>query len=256
MAKVFKKIKEYFSEWNWFELTFIIVFELAFIVLGIVLKQSFFSCLYSIAILLGAFFLAKGKWYAYIFCILGILNYVYLSFTEMYYAEAVWHLCFTVPMYVVSMIQWFKHQQGKEVKIRRITKLETILFILGVIVLCVLIWLILTLIEAPQALTSALAVTFSAMANYLAMRRSDWSFVAYCFDDVFVIVLWLIPVIQGETAVFNVMLTMFAFLINDTYGLINWSRIKRKQSMLDSEKAEVSKSQLEQQSETQQIKND
>ena len=234
MAKVFKKIKDYFSEWNWFELTFITVFEIAFIVLAVVLEQPFFSWFYSIAILLGAFFLAKGKWYAYIFCILGILSYVYLSFTELYYAEAVWHLCYTVPVYIISMIQWFKHQQGKEVKIRRITKLETILFIVGIVVLCLSIWLILSLIEAPQALTSACAVTFSAMANYLAMRRSDWSFAAYCFDDVFVIILWIIPVLQGEIALFNVMLTMFAFLINDAYGLINWARIKRKQAALDS----------------------
>ena len=68
------------------------------------------------------------------------------------------------------------------------------------------------------------------MANYLAMRRSDLSFVAYCFDDVFVIILWLIPVINGDIGLLNVLITMFAFLINDIYGVIKWAKIKRIQA--------------------------
>lgn len=62
------------------------------------------------------------------------------------------------------------------------------------------------------------------------MRRSDLSFVAYCFDDVFVIILWLIPVINGDIGLLNVLITMFAFLINDIYGVINWAKIKRIQA--------------------------
>ncbi len=55
------KIKNYFSEWNWFEISFITIFEIAFIVLGIVFKQPFLSTLYSTTILLCAFLLVKGK---------------------------------------------------------------------------------------------------------------------------------------------------------------------------------------------------
>lgn len=230
MKKVFSSIKNYFSEWNWFELSFIFFFEILYIVLGIIFKQDFFSCFYSMTILLCAFFIAKGKWYAYIFGIIGILTYCYLSFTQQYWAEAIWHLVFTVPMYVVSLINWFRNQQNKEVKIRKISKLETILFIIGLIVMCAAIWLVLYLVKAPQPLVSAFSVTLSAMANYLAMRRSDFSLIAFCFDDIFIIVLWLIPVIQGEVVLLNVAITMFAFLINDIYGVINWRNMKAKQA--------------------------
>ncbi len=116
------------------------------------------------------------------------------------------------------------------VKIRKITKLEIVLFIFGFVTLFVGFYFLLKFLNTPQALTSALAVMFSGMANYLAMRRSDLSFVAYCFDDVFVIILWLIPVINGDIGLLNVLITMFAFLINDIYGVINWAKIKRIQA--------------------------
>ena len=160
---------------------------------------------------------------------LGILTYCYLSFTQQYWAEAIWHLVFTVPMYIASMINWLKNQHNKEVKIRKISKKETILFIIGLIVLCTSISLILSYVGAPQPIISAFSVTLSAMANYLAMRRSDFSLIAYCFDDIFIIVLWLIPVIKGEVVLLNVAVTMFAFLINDIYGVINWRKMKAKQ---------------------------
>ncbi len=224
------KIKNYFSEWNWFEISFITIFEIAFIVLGIVFKQPFLSTLYSTTILLCAFLLVKGKWYAYIFGLVGISVYIYISFQNDYYGESIWHLCITVPLYISSIINWFKNQQNKVVKIRKITKLEIVLFIFGFITLFVGFYFLLKFLNTPQALTSALAVMFSGMANYLAMRRSDLSFVAYCFDDVFVIILWLIPVINGDIGLLNVLITMFAFLINDIYGVINWAKIKRIQA--------------------------
>lgn len=224
------KIKNYFSEWNLFEICFILIFEIVFIVLGIVFKQPILSTIYSVFILLCAFLLVKGKWYAYIFGLIGISVYIYISFQNNYYGESIWHLAITIPFYITSMINWFRNQQNKVVKIRKITKLEIVLFIFGFIGLFVGFYFLLKFLNTPQALTSALAVTFSGMANYLAMRRSNLSFVAYCFDDVFVIILWIIPVINGEMGVLNVLITMFAFLINDIYGVFNWIKIRKMQA--------------------------
>ncbi len=230
LKKFFSAVVNYFKDWNWFELLFVFTFEIAFIVLGIIFKQTAFSIIYSITILLCAFLLTKGKWYAYIFGLIGISCYVHLSFTQHYWGEAVWHLCLTIPMYITSLCTWKKNQLKKVVKQRKISKLEWCLFLLGSAIVCVCLYFILNAVNTPQALTSSCALMFSGMANYLAMRRSDFSFVAYCFDDIFVIVLWIIPVIKGDIALLNVAITMFGFLINDIYGVINWSRIKKEQT--------------------------
>ncbi len=239
IKNVFKSVINYFKEWNWFELCFIFTFEIVFIVLGIVYKQSFMSCLYSITILICAFLLAKGKWYGYIFGVFGMLAYCYMSFLEHYWAEAVWHLVVTIPIYLISIFSWFRHQQNKVVKIRKITKLEVTLFVLGLVIMCAAIWIVLWAVNSPLAWSSAFAITFSFASNYLAMRRSNAAFVVWCLDDVFVIVLWLIPVINGEIALLNVAITTFAFLINDIYGVINWRRMNKQQQFQDAAAAQL-----------------
>lgn len=232
------KIKNYFSEWNWFELSFIIIFEITFLVLGIVFKQPFLSSLYSMTILLCAFLLVKGKWYAYIFGLVGILTYCYISYQNRYWGEAIWHLIITTPLYITSLVTWLKNQQNKVVKIRKITPLEYVLFFLGFTGLFFGAMFLLKHFDTPQYLSSAFAITFSGMANYLAARRSNLTFVAYCLDDVFVIIIWLIPVINGEIGLLNVAITMFAFLINDLYGVYNWIRIRKKQLKYNQEMQE------------------
>lgn len=231
MKNIFKPIISYFKEWNWFELVYLFSFEIAFVVLGILFNQTWLSIAYSVLILLFALLMVKGKWYGYILGILGMSCYVWLSFLHQYWAEAVWHLAYTIPAYFICIVTWKKHQQNKVVKQRRITKLEVTLFIIISAIVCGAIWAILWALKSPQAWASAFAVTFSAMANYLAMRRSDFSMVAYCFDDIFVIALWLIPVLQGEIISLNVAVTMFAFLINDIYGVINWRKLKKQQDL-------------------------
>lgn len=225
-----KKILNYFSEWKWFEVVFVLLFEIVFIVLGIVFSQPFLSTFYSVTILLCAFLLVKGKWYAYIFGIVGISVYIFISYKTMYYGEAIWHTCITLPLYFSSIINWFRNQQNRVVKIKKISKLEVVLATLGFIAIFFGFYFLLLALNTPQALTSALSVMFSGIANYLAMRRSDMCFIAWCMDDVFVIVLWLIPVIGGEIGLLNVLITMFVFLINDAYGVFNWIKIKGKQT--------------------------
>ncbi len=225
------KIKNYFNDWNLFEMIFIFTFEILFIILGIIFNQPFISSLYSTTVLLCVFFLAKGKWYGYVFGLIGTLSYCYIALSQDYYGECLYNLVVTFPLYVVSIVCWFNNQLNKVVKIRKkLEKREIFIFILENIGLFVLMNLFLYSTNSPQWLTSSFAITFSFTADYLAMRRSDFTFIAYCFNDIFLIILWIIPLLNGEISLLNVSVTMFAFLINDIYGVINWRKIKRIQN--------------------------
>ena len=69
----------------------------------------------------------------------------------------------------------------------------------------------------------------SIIATYLTARRSEYGFVGFIINDIILIVLWSIPVINGNTNIIPILLCPTLLLINDIYGVYNWKRIKNKQ---------------------------
>ena len=76
---------------------------------------------------------------------------------------------------------------------------------------------------------STFSVVISFIASYLIARRSSRGFIGFIINDITLIVLWGIPVIQGNLTIIPVLLCPVLLLINDIYGTYNWRRIKQKQ---------------------------
>ena len=60
-------------------------------------------------------------------------------------------------------------------------------------------------------------------------RRSKYGFVSCIVNDLILIVLWGIPIIQGNLLLLAMLINPIMNLINDTYGVINWTKMQRKQ---------------------------
>ena len=63
----------------------------------------------------------------------------------------------------------------------------------------------------------------SLMATYLIVRRNKYSFLFYVANDVILILLWGMPVIQGNLLLLPMLIDPVILLINDSYGLKNWN---------------------------------
>jgi hypothetical protein len=63
----------------------------------------------------------------------------------------------------------------------------------------------------------------------LTIFRSPYYAVAYSFNDIVLIVLWVLATIENP-AYFCMVICFVIFLINDTYGFINWQRLRKKQA--------------------------
>ena len=78
-------------------------------------------------------------------------------------------------------------------------------------------------------MVSTFSVMASIIATYLTARRCEHGFIGFIINDLILIVLWGIPVINGELNIVPVVLCPVLLLINDIYGVYNWKRIKNKQ---------------------------
>ena len=52
---------------------------------------------------------------------------------------------------------------------------------------------------------------------------------SYIVNDLILIVLWGIPIIQGNLLLLAMLINPIVNLVNDTYGVINWNKMQRKQ---------------------------
>ena len=75
---------------------------------------------------------------------------------------------------------------------------------------------------------STVSITTSFLASYLTFRRSAWYAAAYAANDLVLILLWVLA--AAEDMNYLPMVVCFGmFFVNDLYGFVNWSRMKKAQ---------------------------
>jgi glucose-6-phosphate-specific signal transduction histidine kinase len=68
----------------------------------------------------------------------------------------------------------------------------------------------------------------SFAASALTLLCSRFYALAYAANDAVLIVLWVLASLQ-DAGYYPMVICFFVFLINDSYGFINWSRMQRRQ---------------------------
>ena len=72
------------------------------------------------------------------------------------------------------------------------------------------------------------SVATSFAACYLTARRSPYFALAYAANDVVLVVLWTLAPVE-DLSYLSVTVCFAIFLVNDTYGFLNWRRMEKKQ---------------------------
>lgn len=177
-------------------------------------------------------FNAKGNPFGQALMVVFSVLYGIISFSFSYYGEMITYLGMTMPMAVLALVSWVRNpsKKGKsEVKINRISKRETLfMFVLTAAVTAVFFFVLKAFFTA-NLFFSTVSVTTSFLAVYLTFRRSRFFALAYAANDVVLIVLWTFAAFSNISYV-SVIICFSVFLVNDIYGFVNWSKMKKRQS--------------------------
>lgn len=190
--------------------------------------------LYLACSLIGAtalIFVAKGNPIGQLLTIVFGVFYGIISYTYRYYGEMITYLAMTAPIAVWALITWLKNPFGKnksEVKVNRISRKEWAIFIAVSAVISVAFYFILKAFNTANLFASTFSVFTSFTAAYLTARRSRFYALFYAANDVVLIVLWSMASYEDLTYL-PMVICFVAFLVNDLYGFINWSRLEKKQ---------------------------
>lgn len=221
------------KDWTKFEKAFLFIGTIAALILTYVFKGTWIDLGYALLYFWTALLLAKGKFACYIVGIVSTFFYAFVSYSNSYYGEVIIAMCCTLPLMIVGLINWLKHQDNTNtVIIKEITKKELILVLLSQVVMFFGYYYLLKAFNTNNLLVSAFSVMASVIATYLTARRCEHGFIGFIINDIILIVLWGIPVINGELNIIPVLICPVLLLINDIYGVYNWKRIKDNQKTL------------------------
>lgn len=175
-------------------------------------------------------FIAKGKPFGQMLMIAFAILYSVVSFFFKYYGELITYAGMSLPMAILSLFKWLKHKSkdADEVEVGS-SKPIHILILSG---LCAAVttafYFILRALGNANLIFSTVSVSTSFLAAGLSSLRNRFYALAYCANDIVLIVLWSLASVE-DISYLTMVVCFSVFLINDFYGFINWTRMKKRQ---------------------------
>lgn len=174
---------------------------------------------------------AKGNPAGQVLMIIFSILYGIISYSFRYYGEMITYLGMTGPMAVLALISWLRNPYGNghsQVKVNKLKSKEVVFMFALSIAVTAVFYFILDTFEAANMIPGTISVTTSFLAVYLTFRRSAYFPLAYAANDIVLIVLWVLAT-KNDISYLSVVICFAVFLVNDFYGFINWSKMKKKQ---------------------------
>lgn len=218
---------------SWSKLEKFLLFSSIILILlvGFIFEAKLITTLSSIMGIITALLLAKGKNLGQVFGLILAFLYSFVSFKNKFYGEAILYMCIMLPMYIIGILSWIKHQSEKTntIQVDNIKLKEWIILFIISIIAFVGIYMLLKIFATKELFISSLSVVSSLCAIYLGIRRSKYSFYFYIMNDFILIMLWGIPVIKGVLSLVPMVFNPIINFINDCYGVYNWNKLERMQ---------------------------
>ena len=229
---IFAEIKSSFKNLNTFEkrlwLLSIFIVTISFLLFR---SESFMTLIASLIGVTALIFVAKGDVLGQILTIIFSLLYSLISLSFAYYGEMITYMGMTAPIALLSVITWLKNPYSKkQVKIRTLNSKQYILLFIVSLFVTWVFYYILAFFNTANIVFSTISVTTSFLASALMMLRDPHYALAYAANDLVLIVLWVMATMENISYV-SMVACFSIFFINDIYGYINWSKMKKHQGI-------------------------
>ncbi len=215
---------------NLFDILLLIISIAIIIAVTIIFDGSYWSLASSLLGVTSILFIAKGMCIGQVISIAYCLVYAYTSFISRYYGETITYIVMTLPLSIASLITWLKnlYKNSVEVKVGHMSNKSWIIMAITTVLVFIAFYFLLKYLNTANLIVSTISIGTSYTASYLALKRSPYYAVAYALNDIVLLTLWTMESFNN-IAYLSLAISSFVYLINDLYGLYNWSKIKKRQ---------------------------
>ncbi len=235
MRKFTNSLIAFFKSFNLFETLFLTFSLITVITVSIVFKSDWLSIVYSLSAIFAMFCLSKSVYLYPIYQIISDGIYVVQSYFNGLYGESILNLFILIPIQIVTAISWFRNKrENSEIQVNKLAWQEWICIFATASALIAPVYFMLKALNTNYLIISVATFIIPIVSYYLTLRRSVFQFAAYIIQNLVIIVLWLMPIIEGgvgDIGLLPMALTFAIFGINNVYGFVNWTRKYKRQKM-------------------------
>ena len=219
-----------------------------FLIVGVIVSNALYSLMTSSLDVIGSLagitgvlcvvLVAKGSIWNYLFGLVNVSLYAYISYKASLYGDAGLNAFYYLPMQFVGWWQWRKRGaavsqseaggKGVQVRARRFNWKQRIVLAFGCTVAVVAIGYVLRHIGDPQPFKDSATTVLSIVAQALMALAFMEQWVLWIITNVISVVMWSICVARGEMHA-GVMVIMWVFyLLNSLNGFRVWLKLSKE----------------------------
>ena len=213
-----------------------------FLIVGVIASNIIYSVLSgeidavgsiaSIAGLLCVVLVAKGSIWNYLFGVINVSMYAYISYKASLYGDAALNALYYVPMQFIGWWQWRKRGaamtaseaggQGVQVKARRFSWHQRMLLALGCAAAVVVCGYVLRHFGDPQPFKDSATTVLSIVAQALMALAFMEQWILWIITNIISVAMWCICVARGEAHAAVMVIMWVFYLLNSLNGFRVW----------------------------------
>lgn len=218
-----------------------------FLIAGVVVSNVVYSLLTGTMDVLGSMaaitgvlcvvLVAKGSIWNYLFGLVNVSLYAYISYKASLYGDAALNALYYLPMQFIGWWQWRRRgaamsaaeagDTGVQVKARRFTWKQRAILFLGCAVAVVAVGFLLKHVGDPQPFKDSTTTVLSIVAQALMALAFMEQWALWIITNIVSVVMWCVCVSRGEAHA-GVMVIMWVFyLLNSINGLRVWMKLSK-----------------------------
>ena len=181
---------------------------------------------------------AKGSIWNYLFGIINVSMYAYISYKAALYGDAALNALYYVPMQFIGWWQWRKRGAavseaeaggaGVQVKARRFTWHQRAILALGCAAGVIAVGYVLKHFGDPQPFKDSATTVLSIVAQALMALAFMEQWALWIITNVISVVMWCICVARGEAHAAVMVIMWVFYLLNSLNGFRVWLKLSRE----------------------------
>lgn len=219
------KIKNYFSDWNKFEIAWLIFLCSFMTFVWFVNGDTPFMLILTLTGSLNLVLGAKGKIAGLYFAIINSSLYAIQCLGIPLYGEVMYNVLFSIPVSLSAIYLWNKHKNGDgNVKFKTMSNLH----IVAVVVLtlfCVFCYSkLLTSMGGSLPFMDSLTTVVSVIASLLYVARFSEQWLMWVVVNILSMIMWIQVYLSGDPTALLIIVMKLVNMLNSLYGYISWKR--------------------------------
>lgn len=168
---------------------------------------------------------AKGSIMNYLFGLINVSLYAYVSFKATAYGDAALNALYYLPMQFIGYFAWKRRVDDTRVRARRLTSVQRILVAAGCAAAIVALGFVLQACGDAQPFKDSATTVLSVVAQILMAMAFMEQWVLWILTNIISVVMWVIFASNGEPHAEMMIIMWVFYLLNSINGLRVWLKL-------------------------------